>query len=506
MRELALVGVLAVAFALGGYYATDGLGWFGVANLVLGGAALVGAAVAAARRARRAGGGDSRRVVARGVLLVLAALVVAVGAERLAAWSEIQFDWTFEGAFEPAPATVKALHDLPEGVQATLYYDPADPRVRRTRLLLERIAEEGPLEVRRRIMDEHPADLDRFAVGSSNTVVLRLHDRFETVERPTEGTLYEALYRLRSAEGGEITALRGDGEGDLSRTDDLGFAGLAAALATEGYQVRSTIGASLEELPETTDLLLVLAPERRLPDRALDAIRRYLARGGSMVALIEPGQSSGIDEILAEYGIQPTEGFVVDPGRDTDEAPAEARHPVAMSYWDHPITRGLDANRMTYFYGTAGFTLHKPAPDDELSRLVDSSGWAWIDEDLGRLDDDHGTFERDDRKAGYWPLVVSGRYPRPDGGETRIVAFGDADFASNRHLRTLYNLDLVLNAVHWATENEPEITLRPKNRPTPVQFPIPLTNTLETLYGVGLLVPELLLMIGGIIWLRRRGS
>jgi len=58
--------------------------------------------------------------------------------------------------------------------------------------------------------------------------------------------------------------------------------------------------------------------------------------------------------------------------------------------------------------------------------------------------------------------------------------------------------------VHWAAENEGEITQRPKNRPTPVQFPVPLTNTLRTLYGVGLLVPELLLIAGGIIWLRGR--
>ena len=77
------------------------------------------------------------------------------------------------------------------------------------------------------------------------------------------------------------------------------------------------------------------------------------------------------------------------------------------------------------------------------------------------------------------PLVVAGRYPR-ESGEIRIVAFGDSDFASNRYLRTLYNLDLVLNAVHWAIEREPEITVRPKIRDT-VQFPIPVENTLLTL-------------------------
>jgi len=100
---------------------------------------------------------------------------------------------------------------------------------------------------------------------------------------------------------------------------------------------------------------------------------------------------------------------------------------------------------------------------------------------------------------------VAGLYPR-ERGQARIVVIGDADFASNANLRTLYNLDLIMNAIHWAAENDSEITLRPKNRPAPVQFPIPLTDTLQTLYGVGLLVPELLLIAGGIVWLRGRSS
>ena len=88
---------------------------------------------------------------------------------------------------------------------------------------------------------------------------------------------------------------------------------------------------------------------------------------------------------------------------------------------------------------------------------------------------------------------------------SKHVAFGDADFASNRWLRTLYNLDLILNAVHWATENEAEVTLRPKVRST-VQFPLPLNDSVQALYGVGLLLPEVLLIAGGIVWLRRRSA
>ena len=105
-------------------------------------------------------------------------------------------------------------------------------------------------------------------------------------------------------------------------------------------------------------------------------------------------------------------------------------------------------------------------------------------------------------RRDYHTVAAAGRYAR-NGQQVRIVAFGDSQFASNRHLRTLFNLDLILNAVHWTVTREPEITIRPKIR-TPVQFPLPIASTLGTLYGVGLLVPELLLIAGGVVWLRLR--
>ncbi|MFQ5415832.1 MAG: Gldg family protein [Myxococcota bacterium] len=504
-RELAVIGFVALASALASYYFTDHFGWFGTANAVIGALALAIAATRSARQVRGVAGADSRRVIGRGLLIILGAGVVAVSAERVAARADLEFDWTFEGAFELSPATVKVLEGLPGEVSATLYNEPNDPRRRRTALLLDRLAAVGPLRVRERSLAGHPEDADRFEIGSSNSVVLTLGDRFETVERPTEGSLFEALYRLQSVAGGVLTTLRGEGEGDLSRSDDTGYTGLAAALSTEGYALHSVLAASMTEVPEPTDVLLVIAPRRHLRPDALDAMRRYLDGGGGLVALLEPGVESGVEALLAEYGIESADAVVVDPEDGGDETDVASLDAVAHNYWDHPIARGLNRNRMTYFPGARAFSLHKIRPEDELFKVVESSQYAWLADDVSVLGRRAGTLERSGRRAGYQPLVVAGRYLR-GGRETRIVAFGDADMASNKNLRTVYNLDLIVNAVHWAAENEPEITLRPKNRPAPVQFPIPLTNTLQTLHGVGLLVPELLLIAGGIVWLRRRSA
>jgi hypothetical protein len=504
MRELALVGLVAILFGLGSYYATEHFGTFSRVNLGLGSLALLIAMVARARRLRLVGGPHSRPVILRGLLFIAVALALAVGIERIAAFSGIQFDWTGEQRFELSPATRKALEELPGPVEATLYHDAFDPRTRRTRLLLERLAQAGPVEVRERLIDDAPEETDRYGIGTSNSVVLELGDRFATVERPTEGTLYEALYRLRSLQSGVLTLLRGEGQGDPQRGDELGYSGLAAALDTEGYRLRSVVSAGMTEVPEDTDAVLLISPRRRLREGSIEAIRRYLERGGRLVALLEPGVESGVEELLADYGIETPNTVLIDPASGAVQSAAEGIDIIAYSYATHPATQGLNRNRMTFFPGARPIGARRPRPDDQVEGVVWSSPHAWTSGDLSLLQKRSGRIEHDGSPRRYHFIAVAGRYPR-EGKETRIVAFGDSDFASNRYLRALYDLDLILNSVHWTVQQEANITLRPKIRDA-VQFPLPIESTLRTLYGVGLLVPELLLIAGGIVWLRSRSA
>jgi hypothetical protein len=358
---------------------------------------------------------------------------------------------------------------------------------------------------RARELDDEPEDADRFAVGSSNTVVLELAERWETIPRPGEGTLFEGLHRIDRRQQGKIVILRGEGQGDPSRGDPVGFGGLAAALDAEGYRVETRMSSAVGEFAEDVDVVLSLAPQRPLLPRALDALRRFLARGGSLVALLEPGRQTGIEALLAEYGIRAGDGVVVDPASGpVADAGAEGLDVIAFNYEVEPVTRGLDPNRVTFFPGIRPLELRKPEAGDRVKQLVLSSHRAWVSDELGWLERRSGRPERAGEAAGYQVLVASGLYRR-EGGEARIVAFGDSDFASNRNLRAVFNLDLALNAVHWASDREPAITLRPKVRQT-IQFPVPLSSSVRALYGVGLLLPELLLIAGGITWLRRRAA
>jgi hypothetical protein len=503
MRELALAGLVAAAFGIGSFYATDHFGAFSAVNLAAGAAAIAAALAIGARRLRFTGGPHSRAVIARGLLLVGAALAAAIGLERAADRAGIRFDWTFERSYQLAPSLVALLDALPE-LSIDLFHDPLDPRIRRTRLLLEEMARGREVALASHDLDHVPEALDRYGISASNSVLLRSRDRFQVVERPTQGSLYEALYRLASVQAGIVAFLRGEGEGDPELATELGYAGLASALGAEGYALRSLVAMATSDIPGDVDVVVAIAPRRPLPPAAQDALRRFLRRGGGLVALLEPGVTSGLEDVLAEWGLASPDLVLVDPahGEGLDREP-DGVCPLAYLYEEHPVTHGLDQNRMTFFCGARSFTLRKPDVSDSLRAVVQSSPRAWLSDDMGLLERRGGTPEPPAGvRQDYHPIAVAGRYVR-DGVETRIFAVGDADFASNRYLRAVYNLDLAVNGVHWTAERDAQVAIRPKVRDT-VQFPLPVENSLQMLYGVGLLVPELLLIAGGAVWLRRR--
>ena len=276
MRGLGAGGLIAIAFGMGSYYVTDHFGLFSGVNALLGGLALAVATAHALSRLRGASAPPFRGILLRGLLGIAAALLLAAALERAAHRSGVQFDWSFEKKFALSEATLAALADLPCPLTASLYYEDFDPRIRSTRLLLRTMAQTGGLHFDERRLDDHPDEENRYAIGTSNTIVFRCGDEFQTVERPTEGAIYEALYRFRSLQSRTLYVSRGAGEGDLERTDALGFSGLSQALVTEGYRLRELVTASVSEIPEEADAVVVIAPARPLPGQAIDALHRYL--------------------------------------------------------------------------------------------------------------------------------------------------------------------------------------------------------------------------------------
>jgi gliding motility-associatede transport system auxiliary component len=514
MRDWIVVAAIALGFGVLASFASDQPGWFALANFALAAASLVLGTIQVAFRARHASAPAFRRPVALGIARLLLALMAAVGLERAVAALGVQVDWTFERKYAPAPATLAALQELCQAgeLDALLFADDYDPRRRSTRLLLQTLAAKSCLKFEAHRLGADPGEEDRYGVGNSNSVIVRQRakgqpERVELVERPTEGSLFETFSLLAQRDGGLIWVARGAGEGNLESGAPTGYSGLASALATEGYALHQFVGAATNEIPDRVAAVLWIAPRRPLLPGSLDALDAYLRRGGRLVALLEPGPAGGLEDLLSRWGIEPTGGVVVDPASASIDGCVVGLCPLVYAYaTSHPIARGLDETRMTFFRGARSFRLRKPEIEDQLTPVAYASLRSWIDPDLDALTRTTPPLRPASETGDYHPLLVAGRYQR-GAHEVRIVAIGDADFASNHDLRALYNLDLAVNAVHWATAREPAITLRPKVAVSgSMQFPIPLQNTFTRFQSLGLLLPEALLIIAALVWARTRSA
>ena len=504
-RELGIAGAIALVFGLGSYYATGEPGVFAAVNLGAGALALAVAAIGGLRRLRGVGSPAARRLLLPRIALLLVVLAAAGTLERVALRAGWRLDWTREQRFQPSEATEKLLARFETPLVMTFYRERGDARARRTWLLLQTLAKDRPVALHERFLEDAGSEADQFGIASTEAVVIQQGDRFVTVDRPTEGSIYEALWKLLNPGTQTIYATFGEGEGDLENLEASGFSGLRTMLETEGYVVRNAVTAAGVGVPLEAAAVLVVGPQRAFGEHGLAALEAYLQAGGGLVALLEPGVRSGLEPLLERYGFDLPEGVIIDPPSGSVAGGAPGLNPIASTYSEHPITRGLTGRTLSLFLEARPVVpARKPSPDAVLRPLLFSSPRAWL------APPTRATLRGDpperpaDQEPQRWPFAAAGLFPR-DGRQTRIVVFGDSSFADNGHLRALYNLDLLMNAVHWVVQREDAIALRPKIL-TPNQDPMTPQQGLSMLYGVGLLLPELLLIGGAIAWLRRRAS
>jgi ABC-type uncharacterized transport system involved in gliding motility auxiliary subunit len=92
-----------------------------------------------------------------------------------------------------------------------------------------------------------------------------------------------------------------------------------------------------------------------------------------------------------------------------------------------------------------------------------------------------------------------------DGGAPkvgRVVVFGDSDWITNRYFQYSSHKDLILNSLNWLAGEEAAITIRPKKMRAALQ-PI-AGDTFRNLLLSGFIIPEIVLIMGLLIWWRRR--
>jgi hypothetical protein len=316
-----------------------------------------------------------------------------------------------------------------------------------------------------------------------------------------ERAFTSALIAVTSPKRLKAYFLRGHGEHDINSSDDrFGYLKFALLVTVENYidvEPLSLMDTN-HPVPADCNLLVVAGPRTALGESELLALDQYLTQGGRLLALfsflsLEKGET-GLEKILAKWGVEVTSTVVADPERHRTEQDV-----IVQDFANHPITSPLLGLALHMILPRAVGRLHsrpQAADSPTVEELAFSGPKAHL---VGA--------EKAQPRA--YPLLVAVEKGNVKGviterGTTRMIIVGDSIFLANQMLSSAANRDFAGFAVNWLLDR-PQLVEGIGARPID-EYRLVMTNSQlrdsEWILLGGM--PGAVLLLGGAVWLRRR--
>ena len=477
---------------------------------------------------------SGRLAIAASVLIsTLSVLALAFMANYLAAHHAPRFYWGASRDYQLSPLTRTALQTLTNQVRVTVFFDRDHPVYPSVRALLREYRAVSPnllidyidytlhptaaQEFRRRspvtLRNEDP-DLVLFEFGGRSKAVpardLREYDTRAILrgqEAPPiafngEQLFTSAINAVCEGRPRKVFFLQGHGEHDL-RADapQTGYRKLVDQLSEDNIEIAPLSLNGMDDIPKDCELLVVAGAQERITGGERQVIDRYLRRGGRLLVLFAHRAMSGMENLLAEWGITVGDSLVLDT-QNTDNGVL-----IVSQFGNHPVTRPLANSRLYLFLPRAvdaqpvANILGAPAQIKPLL-LSGTNGIA-----VTAFAPDGYRLSAEDRR-GAIPLAVAVERGSVPGvaaslGTTRIVAVGESTFLANSFIELAGNRHFAATAVNWLLDRSQFLG---GIQPAPIHtYQITMTPFQERMLRWFLLVilPGGVLCLGVIIWWRR---
>ena len=422
-------------------------------------------------------------------------LVIALAVYALGQMMPVTWDVTGNKRYSLAPQTNQILDQLGDNLAAIddadeimvyAFYRKIDPAWDVTEALLESCVQRSRHFKYQLINPEVDIELMRkFGVTSTRTMVVEAGPRHTSVQQPEEGALISAVYRLSTGKLARICNLVGHGEHRIESNDRSGYSNYALLLFDQGYDVMPLALDGLGDVPDFCDVLVIAGPRLEPEPKELEAIERHLARGGSILALFDPGTPSRWVEWMAKWRVGLTGAVLVDVERLGAKQGVGARTiVVSEEYGDHQMVSSLKGV-------TTVFPMVQPLalvgePDSTIAGaiILQSSDRTWGETD--RLTRFSGVPRYDHEEDPKGPLpfgMVLEVALGPDASRPgRMAVIGNSEFLNNATVKLVGNRDLLLNAIGWLAREEALINLRGRD---PLSQPMVLSATTKNVVTYG---------------------
>jgi ABC-type uncharacterized transport system involved in gliding motility auxiliary subunit len=449
-------------------------------------------------------------------------LAILVGINYIASRHNKRWDLTAAKQFTLSDQTKKVLQSLERPVVVRVFdrsdnFDRFRARLDEYRYISDKLSVEY-IDVERR-----PALANQYKVQSFGTVVFEYDGRTERVTSDGEQELTNGLIKVVQGRENKVYFVQGHGEKSTEGSDREGYGTIASALTSDNFKHEPLVLAQVKEVPADATVVIIAGPQADFLAPEIDMLKAYLARGGKLMVMLDPPDrpdSPDLTNLIAlvkEWGIDPGNNVVVDASGVGQVIGTGPEVPIAAKYNQHPITDRF--NLLTAYALARSVTSMQGGANNHFAQnIVETSPSSWAETDVKELLSS-GRVQRETDKgdiAGPVSLAAavsaaaetqaSSAKPEPSDApkpETRLVVFGDSDFASNRWLGISGNRDLFLNAVNWLAQQENMISIRPKD-PEDRRITMTADQDRRIFWLTVFIIPGLILLAGVQTWWRRR--
>lgn len=448
------------------------------------------------------------------VLPVLTTLLVCIAANLWSARFNWYFDLTSSGVFSISENAKTLLRNLDARVHVLFFYDIRSQAMRDAKSILEHFSRYSP-QFQFTAVDPmlQPSIARQYDVRFPGTAVFESRGRRIVINGGAESDFIEGLIRSTKTVVELVCFTEGHSESDPFSFESLdhsesnmskehfhssggvplivderhGLSRARVALESLGYLVDKRRLTDGGHALNGCKVVVIASPEVAfLPDE-IDVLEAHFLNGGGGVILLEPEVKTGLDDLFADFGIRSEWSRVIDEKQHYRMDPST---PAVTEYHRHAITRNLG---LSFFPGVLSFDpIEEGVPEGVVvTPLVESSHSSRI----------VGSESRRQRTLAVY-IVRSLKEETGQKLKSRVVVFGDGDFATNFYFSTLGNGALFVNAVDVAMQGASEVGVLPRSYQTPR---IELTNQQMrwTFLTSTIFLPILLLSIG--LWVWRRG-
>lgn len=324
--------------------------------------------------------------------------------------------------------------------------------------------------------DKEPGLAKKYEVKSYGTLVIECEDKLEKITTVSEQEITNALIKVTREGVKKVYFTTGHGEKDYDNSEQTGMSKAKEVIQELNYEIEKIfLVQAPDSIPNDCSLLIVAGPQTELllPEKTkMDA---YLKRGGKVMLLLDPESPQSYVDYAKEWGVIVGNDLIVELSPVGQLFGAGPIMPVVTNYEKHAITEGF-GGMMTIFPQVRSVRKAEEAPTGvQVTEVAKSSPNSWAETTPIGAEGKVGFDENSDiqgpvsicavaEKSAENPVKKEDKYDLGTGDiKTRLVIFGDSDFATNAYFDFQANGNFFLNSLNWLAEEEDLISIRPRD-------------------------------------------